>query len=83
MIDFINPKSVQIASEKIEKAVKLKKALQLCLNGRVCPVCTEDLEVIIDDNRNSTYHCTSKLCRFTWPEPKKRFMFRTCEDKNT
>lgn len=67
MIDFVNQESVDIASKRIEKAVRLKEALQLCLNGRVCPICAEDLEVTIDDNRNSTYHCTSKLCRFTWP----------------
>lgn len=79
MIDFVNPKSVQIASKKIEEAASLKKALQLCLDGYVCPICTENLEVIIDENGDSTYHCTSKICRFTWPEPKKRLMFRLAE----
>ena len=77
MIDFdINPQSILIASERIEKDKKLEKSLKLCLTAGVCPICAEDLYVSVYTSTDKAYHCKSKTCSFAWPKVKKKLMFR-------
>lgn len=76
MINFeVKESSVQKALIRIEKARTLKKRLDICIEGGICPLCSGDLEKVIDSGRNISHKCTGDYCDFIWPPPPEKVKF--------
>lgn len=62
---FISDKAIRKAKLKIKRI----KYMNLCLNTRTCPVCSGDLNVTMDADRNQEYICAK--CQYIWPRKQK------------
>ena len=58
------------AVEKAKTKIKQAEGLQLCLRTYTCPICAEDLDLTINDDRNRSYICTN--CSFIWPPKREK-----------